>query len=129
MVILLGLIMVIAICSSCFVTMCFIRYFIFQRYRSVESIVASSLQIMEDGRPWLDMAHVVSCLNKLDSGLNEKVCLMSRDEQNVLVVSFAELRNCLDQSFTECVQAHRTSSSVSNSASSVSLGAGPGVYN
>jgi len=86
-------------------------------------------QIMEDGRPWLDMAHVVSCLNKLDSGLNEKVCLMSRDEQNVLVVSFAELRNCLDQSFTECVQAHRTSSSVSNSASSVSLGAGPGVYN
>ena len=87
---------------------------------------------MEDGRPWLDMAHVVSCLNKLDSGLNEKVCLMSRDEQNVLVVSYAELRNCLDQSFTECVQAHRASASmnpVSNSASSVSLGAGPGVYN
>jgi len=92
-------------------------------------------QIMEDGRPWLDMAHVVSCLNKLDSGLNEKVCLMSRDEQNVLVVSYAELRNCLDQSFTECVQAHRASASmnpVSNSASSVSLGAvsgGPGAYN
>ena len=84
---------------------------------------------MEDGRPWLDMAHVVACLNRLDAGLNEKVCLMSRDEQNVLVVSYAELRNCLDQSFTECVQAHRTSAAatsmnpVSNSASSVSLGA------
>jgi len=90
---------------------------------------------MEDGRPWLDMAHVVACLNRLDAGLNEKVCLMSRDEQNVLVVSYAELRNCLDQSFTECVQAHRTSAvaaatsmnPVSNSASSVSLGASGGA--
>ena len=87
---------------------------------------------MEDGRPWLDMAHVIACLNRLDAGLNEKVCLMSRDEQNVLVVSYAELRQCLDQSFTECVQAHRASATamnpVSNSASSVSLGAsgGPG---
>ena len=63
---------------------------------------------MEDGRPWLDMAHVVSCLNKLDSGLNEKVCLMSRDEQNVLVVSYAELKNCLEQSYGEVLAAATT---------------------
>ena len=30
-------------------------------------------QVTGDGRPWLDMAHVVSCLNKLDSGSHDKV--------------------------------------------------------
>ncbi len=62
---------------------------------------------MEDGRPWLDMAHVIACLNKLDSGLPERVCLMSRDEQNVLVVSYAELKHCLEQSFGECIHANK----------------------
>ena len=27
----------------------------------------------EDGRPWLDHAHIVQCLNKLDAGTMEKV--------------------------------------------------------
>jgi len=81
-------------------------------------------QIMEDGRPWLDMAHVIACLNKLDAGVGEKVCLMSRDEQNVLVVNYSELRQCLEQSFAECVHSHRGPSMnpVSNSASTVSIG-------
>lgn len=61
-------------------------------------------QVMEDGRPWLDMAHVVACLNKFDAGVSDKVCLMSRDEQNVLVVSYAELKECLVQSYAECMQ-------------------------
>lgn len=30
-------------------------------------------QVTEDGRPWVDMAHVVQCLNKLDAGAPEKV--------------------------------------------------------
>jgi PAB-dependent poly(A)-specific ribonuclease subunit 3 len=30
---------------------------------------------------------------------------MSRDEQSVLVVSYAELKHCLEQSFDEIVQA------------------------
>lgn len=64
-------------------------------------------QVMEDSRPWLDMAHVIGCLNKLDAGSPDKVCLMSRDEQNVLVVSYAELKHCLEQSFGECVHAQR----------------------
>ena len=62
---------------------------------------------MEDSRPWLDMAHVISCLNKLDAGIPDKVCLMSRDEQNVLVVSYAELKQCLEQSFNECIHVSR----------------------
>ncbi|XP_073976330.1 poly(A) specific ribonuclease subunit PAN3 isoform X1 [Rhodnius prolixus] len=60
-------------------------------------------QVTEDGRPYLDMAHVVHSLNKLDAGTNEKVCLMSRDEQSVLVVTYAELKHCLQQSFAELV--------------------------
>lgn len=52
---------------------------------------------MDDNRPWLDMAHVVSNLNKLDAGVSDKICLMSRDEQNVLVVSYTELKRCLEQ--------------------------------
>lgn len=30
-------------------------------------------QVTEDGRPWLEMSHIVQCLNKLDSGSLEKV--------------------------------------------------------
>lgn len=30
-------------------------------------------QETEDGRPWLDMGHIVQCLNKLDAGAPEKV--------------------------------------------------------
>lgn len=62
-------------------------------------------QVMEDGRPWMDMSHVIACMNKLDAGVPDKVCLMSRDEQNVLVVSYAELKRCMEQSFGEIVQA------------------------
>ena len=66
-----------------------------------------ALQVMEDSRPWLDMAHVVSSLNRLDAGVPDKVCLMSRDEQNVLVVSYGELKHCLEQSFAECVHSQK----------------------
>merc|ERR1711963_1381107 len=59
-------------------------------------------QVMEDGRPFLDMAHVITNLNRLDAGIPDKVCLMSRDEQNVLVVSYAELKNCLSRAMARC---------------------------
>jgi len=62
-------------------------------------------QVTEDGRPWIDMAHVIQCLNKLDAGVPEKVCLMSRDEQNILVVSYAEIKHCFEASFNEVLQA------------------------
>lgn len=62
-------------------------------------------QVTEEGRPWLDMAHIVQCLNKLDAGVPEKVCLMSRDEQSILVVSYSELKRCLDLSFEEVTNA------------------------
>ena len=45
-------------------------------------------QVDEAGNPVLDIAHVVSCLNKLDVGVDEKIMLMSRDEQSCLIVSY-----------------------------------------
>jgi len=44
-----------------------------------------------------------------------QICLTSRDQQNVLVVSYAELHHCLESSFGELQQA--------------ALAAAPGVSN
>ncbi|KAL7307077.1 hypothetical protein TKK_0000815 [Trichogramma kaykai] len=56
-------------------------------------------QVDPNGRPWLDLAHIVSCLNKLDAGSTEQICLMSRDEKTVLIVTYAELKQCMETSF------------------------------
>uniref|UniRef100_A0A2S2QGR8 PAN2-PAN3 deadenylation complex subunit PAN3 n=1 Tax=Sipha flava TaxID=143950 RepID=A0A2S2QGR8_9HEMI len=58
-------------------------------------------QVTEEGRPWLDMSHIVQTLNKLDSGSADTICLYSRDEKTILVVSYQELKQCLEQSFSE----------------------------
>lgn len=36
--------------------------------------------VNEDGTPWLDHAHIIQCLNKLDAGILEKVQNHSRQE-------------------------------------------------
>ncbi|KAI8052246.1 hypothetical protein BDF22DRAFT_687290 [Syncephalis plumigaleata] len=61
-------------------------------------------QVDENGRPVVDLAHVISCLNKLDAGVDEKVMLVSRDEQSCLIVTYRELRNCVAQTFDELSQ-------------------------
>jgi PAB-dependent poly(A)-specific ribonuclease subunit 3 len=38
---------------------------------------------------------------QLDAGVDERVVLMSRDEQSVLVVSYKELKNCAEAAFNE----------------------------
>ncbi|KAJ3170528.1 PAB-dependent poly(A)-specific ribonuclease subunit 3 [Geranomyces variabilis] len=58
-------------------------------------------QVDEDGRPIVDMAHVLQCLNKLDAGVDEKVMLTSRDENSCLIVSYKELRSCVESTFQE----------------------------
>ena len=72
-------------------------------------------QVDENGAPWIDMAHVVQCLNKLDAGVPEKVVLMSRDEQSVLVVTYAELKQCFESAFNELLQASQASQAQSYS--------------
>ncbi|CAO0790012.1 unnamed protein product [Mucor circinelloides] len=58
-------------------------------------------QVDENGRPVVDMVHVLTCLNKLDAGVEEKIMLMSRDEQSCLIVSFKEIKNCIVSAFND----------------------------
>ncbi|KAK9367572.1 hypothetical protein V1509DRAFT_626349 [Lipomyces kononenkoae] len=55
----------------------------------------------ENGHPVVDLGHVLRCLNKLDAGVDEKIMLVSRDEQSCLVVSYKELKNCVDAVFRD----------------------------
>jgi len=61
-------------------------------------------QVTETGAAWIDFAHIVSCLNKLDAGCSDRICLSSRDEQSILVVSYHDLKACLETAFSELLQ-------------------------
>ena len=49
-----------------------------------------------DGSPLLDWGHVAECLAKLDAGVPEKVLLLSRDGASMLVVTFADVKRCVE---------------------------------
>lgn len=66
-------------------------------------------QVDANGHPVTDLAHVLDCLNKLDAGTDEKIALISRDEQNVLIVSYREVKRGLESAFQDLVRAGRTS--------------------
>ncbi|KAF3913872.1 hypothetical protein ABW21_db0203470 [Orbilia brochopaga] len=58
-------------------------------------------QVDEAGNPVLDMVHVLSCLNKLDAGSDERCMLVSRDDHNSLIVTYRELKRAIESSFSE----------------------------
>uniref|UniRef100_A0A671T2P2 PAN2-PAN3 deadenylation complex subunit PAN3 n=1 Tax=Sinocyclocheilus anshuiensis TaxID=1608454 RepID=A0A671T2P2_9TELE len=62
-------------------------------------------QVTEAGTPWIDLSHIVSCLNKLDAGVPEKISLVSRDEKSVLVVTYSDLKRCFESTFQELLAA------------------------
>ncbi len=51
---------------------------------------------------------------QLDAGVGENVALHSRDEQSVLVVSYADVKACLDSTFSEVLHAVDDGSSASS---------------
>jgi len=55
----------------------------------------------DSGNPVVDWGAVVQRLNKLDVGVSEKILLMSPDENTILVVSYADLKGCVERSFHE----------------------------
>jgi hypothetical protein len=61
-------------------------------------------QTHTDGAPALDAGHVVTALNKLDCGDPEQMLLSSRDNKDLLVVSFADVRRCLEAAFMDLDQ-------------------------
>lgn len=56
-------------------------------------------QVDGQNSPVVDLGHVITCLNKLDAGTDEKVTLISRDEQSCFIVSYKELKKALESSF------------------------------
>ena len=52
----------------------------------------------------LDAGHVISCINKLDIGSEEKIALCSTDSSDLLVVSYADIQRCLNSSFSDLNQ-------------------------
>ena len=62
-------------------------------------------QIDHDGRPVLDLGHIVTCLNKLDAGIDEKIQLVSRDEQSVFITSYKEVKRGFDGAWAEISKA------------------------
>lgn len=64
-------------------------------------------QVDANGHPVTDLAHILDCLNKLDAGTDERIGLISRDEQNVLIVSYREVKRALESAFQDLVRAGR----------------------
>ena len=58
-------------------------------------------QVTDDGRPVLDVAHVIDSLNNLDVGTQNQVLLCSRDGASILVSRYDSLRTSLHGAFEE----------------------------
>jgi len=63
-------------------------------------------QVDDNERPWMDLGHIVDCLNKLDVGSLERILLASRDGKSFLVVTYDEVRMCLERSFQELLMSN-----------------------
>ena len=61
-------------------------------------------QVDAQANPVVDMGHILSCLNKLDAGIEERISLTARDEQSVIVVSYKELKGALEGMWQELVR-------------------------
>ncbi|RKF60754.1 PAN2-PAN3 deadenylation complex subunit PAN3 [Erysiphe neolycopersici] len=58
-------------------------------------------QVDAQGKPVLDLGHILECLNKLDAGSAHQVKLVSRDNQDCMVVSYKELKKQVEAAFKE----------------------------
>ncbi|KAF2162145.1 hypothetical protein M409DRAFT_69355 [Zasmidium cellare ATCC 36951] len=66
-------------------------------------------QVDQDGRPVLDLGHIVTCLNKLDAGIDEKIQLVSRDEQSLFITSYKEVKRGFEAAWAEISKASNPS--------------------
>ena len=57
------------------------------------------------GAVWAWLSQAPPPPRQLDAGSSDSLALHSRDEQSVLVVSFADLKACLENTFTEVLTA------------------------
>lgn len=54
--------------------------------------------------------------SQIEAGTYESIALHSRDEQSVLVVSYADLKLCLENSFSELLSASSNHSTAASSS-------------
>ena len=66
-------------------------------------------QVDAAGNPVVDLGHIVSCLNKLDAGVDEKVYLTSRDNQTAFIVTYKELKKQVQAAFGDLVKGSTSS--------------------
>ncbi|KAJ1921973.1 PAB-dependent poly(A)-specific ribonuclease subunit 3 [Mycoemilia scoparia] len=66
-------------------------------------------QVNENGAPIIDVAHVFTNLNKLDAGCSERIMLTSRDENSCLIVSYQDLKRCVESAYVDLINASRRS--------------------
>ena len=76
-------------------------------------------QVDAENRPVVNLGHILSCLNQLDAGVDEKIILVSRDDQNCLLVSYRELKRAVETSFQDLIRAGRSSNSAVTNAATV----------
>ncbi|KAF2216333.1 hypothetical protein CERZMDRAFT_33128 [Cercospora zeae-maydis SCOH1-5] len=62
-------------------------------------------QVDAEGRPVLDLGHILTCLNKVDAGIDEKIQLVSRDEESVFIVSYKEVKRGIENAWMELLKA------------------------
>ena len=58
-------------------------------------------QSTEEGLPDLSRGHIIEALNKVDAGVPEQITLLSRDEASIMVVSYADIKRCIDSVYAE----------------------------
>ena len=64
-------------------------------------------QVDARNNPVVDLGHVLLCLNKLDASSDEKLTLISRDEQSCFIVSYRELKKGIETAFQELTKSGR----------------------
>lgn len=62
-------------------------------------------QVDANNNPGLNLGHILGCLNKLDAGTDEKICLSSPDNQTVMVITYSELKKQIQSAFNELTAA------------------------
>ena len=58
-------------------------------------------QVNADGKPVVDLGHIIACLNNLDAGTTQKISVVGRDEQDVMIVTYKELKKQVELAFND----------------------------
>jgi PAB-dependent poly(A)-specific ribonuclease subunit 3 len=61
-------------------------------------------QVDANGKPVVDLGHILMNLNKLDAGTSQMIKLVSRDEQDIFFVTYKEVKKQVESAWGELVK-------------------------